>query len=102
MIQLIQNGDLFKSGCEGLVNTVNVVGVMGKGIALDFRRRFPSMFPIYKSACQRRAVQTQEDVGLASRPAGAVPLVINFPDQEVEGQAMVSQPAAPGYLDRRH
>jgi hypothetical protein len=53
-----KTGDLFKSGCEGLVNTVNVVGVMGKGIALEFRKRFPEMFPIYKSACQRRAVQT--------------------------------------------
>ncbi|MGH3697534.1 MAG: macro domain-containing protein [Pseudonocardiaceae bacterium] len=38
------HGNLLDSDAEALVNTVNTVGVMGKGIALQFRRRFPDMF----------------------------------------------------------
>lgn len=45
-------GDLFTSSCEALVNTVNTQGVMGAGIALEFKRRFPRMFVDYKRACQ--------------------------------------------------
>lgn len=47
------HGDLFSSGAEALVNTVNCVGVMGKGIALEFKRRFPDLFKAYRSACSR-------------------------------------------------
>ena len=39
-----KKGDLFQSGAQALVNTVNRVGVMGKGIALQFKKRFPEMF----------------------------------------------------------
>jgi len=44
-------GNLFGSDASTLVNTVNCVGVMGKGIALEFRRRFPKMFEQYKRDC---------------------------------------------------
>src|SRR5699024_9541376 len=37
-------GNIFDSKCSTLVNTVNCVGVMGKGIALDFKKKYPSMF----------------------------------------------------------
>lgn len=47
------NGNLFSSGAEALVNTVNCVGPMGKGVALEFRRRFPEMFEAYKAVCAR-------------------------------------------------
>ena len=43
MIRFVQ-GDLFASGCEALVNPVNCVGVMGKGLALQFRHRFPANY----------------------------------------------------------
>lgn len=46
-----KEGDLFNSTCQTLVNTVNCVGVMGKGIALEFKKRFPSMFNAYKKIC---------------------------------------------------
>ena len=36
--------DLFESKAQTLVNTVNCVGVMGKGVALEFKKRFPAMF----------------------------------------------------------
>jgi len=47
-------GNLFASKAQALVNTVNCVGPMGKGIALEFRRRFPEMFEVYKTVCERR------------------------------------------------
>lgn len=46
-------GDIFTSGAEALVNTVNCVGVMGKGLALEFKRRYPDLFSAYRAACAR-------------------------------------------------
>lgn len=46
-------GDLLDADVEGLVNTVNTVGVMGKGLALQFKRRFPANFRAYAAACRR-------------------------------------------------
>ncbi len=45
-------GNLFASHAQCLVNTVNCVGVMGKGVALEFRRRFPMMFEEYRRICE--------------------------------------------------
>jgi len=50
MLQLI-TGNLLDSPAEALVNTVNTVGVMGKGIALQFKNRFPHNYKVYKKAC---------------------------------------------------
>jgi len=50
-------GDLFASGAQTLVNTVNTVGVMGKGIALEFKKRFPDMYEDYKRRCDNRQVR---------------------------------------------
>lgn len=49
-----ENGDLFSSGAEALVNTVNCVGVMGKGVALEFKRRWPENFKFYKKHCETK------------------------------------------------
>ena len=46
-------GNLFASKAQALVNTVNCVGPMGKGIALEFRRRFPEMYAHYRAICLR-------------------------------------------------
>jgi O-acetyl-ADP-ribose deacetylase (regulator of RNase III) len=46
------HGNLFDSQADCLVNAVNTVGVMGAGIALDFKRRYPSMFESYKMQCE--------------------------------------------------
>ena len=40
-------GDILKSKAQTLINTVNCVGIMGKGIALEFKKRFPEMFKDY-------------------------------------------------------
>jgi O-acetyl-ADP-ribose deacetylase (regulator of RNase III) len=56
MIELTR-GDILEADVEALVNTVNCVGVMGRGIALQFRKAFPGNFRAYKVACERKEVQ---------------------------------------------
>ena len=50
-------GDIFKSNMQTLVNTVNCVGIMGKGLALEFKKRYPDMFEDYQLRCQKGEVQ---------------------------------------------
>lgn len=50
---IYKKGDLFESDCQTLVNTVNCVGVMGKGIALAFKNKYPEMFLSYKNICNK-------------------------------------------------
>ena len=52
MIQYIE-GDIFDSPAQVIVNTVNTVGVMGKGIALSFKQRYPDMFKRYREVCEK-------------------------------------------------
>ena len=72
-------GDLFASEAQTLTNTVNTVGVMGKGIALEFRKRFPQMYEDYVRRCERNEVRL-------GRPYLYKPLVppwiLNFPTKE--------------------
>lgn len=51
MIRYIDNGDLFDAKVDALVNPVNCKGTMGKGIALEFKKRFPWLDAPYKAAC---------------------------------------------------
>lgn len=53
----VRIGNLFDSTAQTLVNTVNTVGVMGKGIALEFKRRYPDMFDDYVKRCRRGEVR---------------------------------------------
>lgn len=55
MIQ-VKLGDLFESKSQTIVNTVNCVGVMGKGVALEAKKRFPDMFRDYVVRCERGQV----------------------------------------------
>ena len=52
MLEYVE-GDIFNSPAQVIVNTVNTVGVMGKGIALSFKQRYPKMFECYKAACEK-------------------------------------------------
>ena len=74
-----RHGDLFEDGSEAIVNTVNCVGVMGKGVALQFKRRFPGNYKAYRAACARGEVRTGRmfvfDNGWLSCPKW----IINFP-----------------------
>lgn len=53
----VRIGDIFESKAQTLVNTVNCVGVMGKGIALEFKNRFPDAFRDYVARCERGEVK---------------------------------------------
>ena len=46
-------GDILRTDAEALVNTVNCVGIMGRGVALQFKKAFPENFKAYAAACQR-------------------------------------------------
>jgi O-acetyl-ADP-ribose deacetylase (regulator of RNase III) len=76
MIEAVRKGNLFDSGAQTLVNTVNIVGVMGKGIALQFKQRFPDMFADYQRRCAAGQVRLGEPY-LWQGPTE--PWVINFP-----------------------
>lgn len=54
---LYVKGDIFQSPAQVLVNTVNTVGVMGKGIALEFKKLFPEMFAEYRTLCESNKFQ---------------------------------------------
>lgn len=73
------HGNLLEADVDALVNTVNTVGVMGKGIALQFRRAYPEMFTSYARAVKSHDVQ----LGVMHVwPTGAMAgprLIINFP-----------------------
>ncbi len=56
MIELTQ-GDILQADAEALVNTVNCVGVMGRGIALQFKKRFPENFRLYKAVCDKKELR---------------------------------------------
>ncbi len=71
-------GDLFASGCEALVNPVNCVGAMGRGLALQFRHRFPANYGAYRDACARREVRPGRCL-VFDAGAGPARFVVNFP-----------------------
>ena len=72
-------GDLFTSKAQTLVNTVNCVGVMGKGVALEFKRRWPTMFDDYVERCRRGAVKPGEPY-LFEDASGS--RILNFPTKD--------------------
>jgi O-acetyl-ADP-ribose deacetylase (regulator of RNase III) len=78
MIKFVK-GDILQAEAEALVNTVNCVGVMGRGIALQFKKAFPENFKAYVKACRRGEVQPGNmfvyDTGKLIYPR----YIINFP-----------------------
>ena len=72
-------GDILRADAEALVNTVNCVGIMGRGVALQFKNAFPENFKAYKAACTRQEVQPGRmfvfETGHLSNPR----YIINFP-----------------------
>ena len=53
MVKIERGKTIFDSNAQTLVNTINCVGVMGKGLALEFKNRYPAMFDKYKSFCDK-------------------------------------------------
>jgi O-acetyl-ADP-ribose deacetylase (regulator of RNase III) len=74
-----ERGDILAADAEALVNTVNCVGVMGRGIALQFKNRFPANFKAYAAACKRDEVRPGEMFVFDTRELSWPRYVINFP-----------------------
>ncbi len=73
-------GDMFTEDVEALVNSVNCVGVMGRGVALQFKNLFPENFKAYAEACKREKVQPgRMFVFETGQMMGAPRYIINFP-----------------------
>jgi len=74
-----KTGDILAEPTEALVNTVNCVGIMGRGIALQFKKAWPENFEAYAAACRRNEVQPGRmhvfETGRLTNPR----LIINFP-----------------------
>ncbi len=73
----IVNGNIFNTKAQTIVNTVNCVGVMGKGIALVFKLRYPQMFDIYRQYCADHLIEIGK-LWLYKGESNA-PWVLNFP-----------------------
>jgi len=78
MIEFVR-GNLLDADADALVNTVNTEGVMGKGVALQFRRAFPENYDAYKAACARRDVEIGRMFVTEASQLDGPRLIINFP-----------------------
>lgn len=73
----IINGNIFNTQAQTIVNTVNCVGVMGKGVALVFKLRYPSMFEVYQDYCKQGLISIGKLWIYKGGPG--MPWVLNFP-----------------------
>ncbi len=74
----LMKGDVLRSQAQAIVNTVNCVGVMGKGIALAFKRRYPEMYQDYVARCNNREVEIGKPYAYKTEDH----IVVNFPTKE--------------------
>lgn len=74
-----KQGNLLEEDAEAIVNTVNCVGVMGKGIALQFKQAFPENFQQYKKACNAKEVQPGRMFTVPTGKLFNPKYIINFP-----------------------
>ncbi|MHB8252800.1 MAG: type II toxin-antitoxin system antitoxin DNA ADP-ribosyl glycohydrolase DarG [Acidiferrobacter sp.] len=75
-------GNLLEARAEALVNTVNTVGVMGKGIALMFKERFSENFRLYAAACKAKQVQTGRMFVTEVNELDGPRWIVNFPTKQ--------------------
>jgi len=74
-----KTGDILAEKADALVNTVNCVGVMGRGIALQFKRRFPGNFRAYAVRCKRKEIQPGGMFVFETGEMISPRYIINFP-----------------------
>ncbi|HTK06993.1 MAG TPA: macro domain-containing protein [Ktedonobacteraceae bacterium] len=70
--------DIFLSEAQVLVNAVNCKGIMGKGIALAFKQRYPEMFATYQQECQTGTLR----IGKPTLYRESTPWILNFPTKD--------------------
>ena len=78
MIKYINNGNIFNSNCEFIINPVNTVGFMGKGLALQFKNLFPNNFLKYRQHC----LEGNLTIGKLLITTENNKKIINFPTKE--------------------
>jgi O-acetyl-ADP-ribose deacetylase (regulator of RNase III) len=78
MIEYVR-GNLLDADVQALVNAVNTVGVMGKGIALQFKERFPHNFMHYADACKKGAMRPGKMLVTWDSGVDGEKIVVNFP-----------------------
>jgi O-acetyl-ADP-ribose deacetylase (regulator of RNase III) len=78
MLELV-TGNLLEADAEALVNTVNTEGLMGKGIALQFKKKYPDMFEAYQRACKEGLVRPGRMHVYERREMINPRYIINFP-----------------------
>jgi O-acetyl-ADP-ribose deacetylase (regulator of RNase III) len=76
------HGNLLEAKADALVNTVNTVGVMGKGIALMFKEAFPQNFKAYEAACKRKDVKVGHMFVTETNALIGPKWIVNFPTKE--------------------
>jgi O-acetyl-ADP-ribose deacetylase (regulator of RNase III) len=74
-----KKGNLLEDKAQALVNTVNTVGVMGKGIALQFKEAFPNNFKVYAAACKQKELQPGKLLVFKEQTLQGEKIIINFP-----------------------
>ncbi|WP_027708950.1 macro domain-containing protein [Zooshikella ganghwensis] len=74
-----KQGNIFEDDAEALVNPVNCVGVMGKGLALEFKKRFPENFKSYKQQCTQKLLETGKVYITEEQFDGSKKYIVNFP-----------------------
>ncbi|TSA24481.1 hypothetical protein D4R71_07005 [bacterium] len=79
MIREILIGNILDSQAQTLINTVNCVGIMGKGIALEYKKRYPKMYKDYKLKCDKSLVKLGQ-LDIFKELFG--PQIINFPTKQ--------------------
>ena len=84
-------GNLFTSPAQVLVNTVNTVGVMGKGIAKEFKKIYPEMFEEYRELCEKK----QLDIGSLFLYKTSNKWILNFPTKK-----HWRSPSRPEYIEK--
>lgn len=76
---ILKQGNLLNDEAEALVNTVNCVGVMGKGIALQFKQAYPEMFTEYQKACRKEEIKPGKMHFVETKSLFNPKFIINFP-----------------------
>lgn len=72
-------GDILQSNAEAIVNTVNTVGVMGKGLALQFKEAYPDNYRLYRAACAAQEVKVGSMFITVERTLSGDRTIVNFP-----------------------
>ncbi len=82
MIEIKKSGNLLEEHVEAYINTVNCVGIMGKGIALQFKQAYPDNYNAYKNACNKNEVQIGKMFVFELNSLMEKKYIINFPTKK--------------------